>query len=194
MMKYYIDITLLPGPEIPLYFLWEKVYQQLHLAFVENQEEGKIRVGVAFPKYDKEKLHLGNKLRLLATDSEILRKLNLDMALARLVDYVHITQIREVPEKIDGYAFFKRIQLKSSNERLIRRRAKRQGISYEQAASYFEGRKENYSIAPFIHIKSHSTGKRYRLIIEREDTVIASSEAVFSTYGLSNRSTVPLFQ
>lgn len=163
-------------------------------SLIRLHQDFKIRIGVAFPKYDREKLHLGNKLRLLATDSDILRKLNLDMALAQLVDYVHITQIREVPEKIDGYAFFKRIQLKSSNERLIRRRAKRQGISYEQAASYFEGRKENYSRAPFIHIKSLSTGKRYRLIIEREDTATASSEAIFSTYGLSSRSTVPIFQ
>jgi CRISPR-associated endonuclease Csy4 len=194
MMKCYIDITLLPGPEIPLYFLWEKVYQQLHLALVENQENGKVKVGVAFPKYDGEKRHLGDKLRLLAADSEILRKLNLETSLARLSDYIHITQIREVPGKIDGHAFFKRIQLKSNNERLIRRRAKRQGISYEQAASHFEGRKENYSSAPFIHIKSHSTGKRYRLIIQREQAEIATSEAGFSTYGLSNRSSVPLFQ
>lgn len=122
-MRWYIDITLLPGPEIPLYFLWQKVYQQLHLAFVENQENGKVRVGVAFPEYDIEKLHLGNKLRLLATDKSDLEKLNLELALARLTDYVHITGMPAVPEKIEGFAFFKRIQLKSNNERLARRRA-----------------------------------------------------------------------
>jgi len=39
-MKWYIDLTLLPESEIPIYFLWEKVYQQLHLALVEQQENG----------------------------------------------------------------------------------------------------------------------------------------------------------
>lgn len=44
-------------------------------SLIRLHQDFKIRVGVAFPKYDKEKLHLGNKLRLMATDSDILRKI-----------------------------------------------------------------------------------------------------------------------
>ncbi len=59
-MKHYIDIILLPDPEIPLYFLWEKVYQQLHLALVEIKEpDNKVKVGVAFPQYDEQQHQLG---------------------------------------------------------------------------------------------------------------------------------------
>ena len=51
-MKNYIEITLLPSAEITLSFLWEKLYQQLHLALVEIQDSDKsVSVGVSFPKY-----------------------------------------------------------------------------------------------------------------------------------------------
>ena len=55
------------------------------------------------------------------------------------------------------------------------------------------GCKEEYSRAPFIQIKSHSSGKRYRLIIARDEAENAQAIKGFSTYGLSTESTVPLF-
>ncbi|MBL1422430.1 MAG: type I-F CRISPR-associated endoribonuclease Cas6/Csy4, partial [Alphaproteobacteria bacterium] len=36
-MKYYLDITILPDEEANLGFLWHKVYQQIHIALVENK-------------------------------------------------------------------------------------------------------------------------------------------------------------
>lgn len=193
-MKCYLDITLQPSVDIPLYFLWEKLYQQLHLAFVEIQDSSnKVNVGVAFPGYEKEQHQLGCKLRLLAPSQKYLEDLKLQEWLSRLSDYIHITNIRDVPEKIQGYAFFKRIQPKSNNARLARRKAKREGISYEQALSFFEDRKEQYSIAPFIRVKSHSTGKRYRLMITRIETENNQTAEGFSTYGLSAGNSVPLF-
>lgn len=194
-MKYYIEIILLPNDEIPIYFLWEKVYQQLHLCLVESQDsDGKVSVAVSFPEYDDEKYHLGSKLRIMAPSNDKLESLKLQQWMSRLSDYIHITNIREIiPEKIQGYVCFKRIQLKSNNARLARRKAKREGISYEQALSHFEGRKEECSRAPFIQIKSHSSGKRYRLIITREETENSEAIKSFSTYGLSTGSPVPLF-
>lgn len=53
VMKYFIDITLLPGPEVPLHFLWQKVYQHIHQAFVEINHNGKICIGASFPEYDE---------------------------------------------------------------------------------------------------------------------------------------------
>ena len=76
-MNYYQDLTLIPEEEIPLHFLWEKVYQQLHLALVERLENGKSRVGVSFPKYSKEGRSLCNKLRLLALEKSNLEALNI---------------------------------------------------------------------------------------------------------------------
>lgn len=193
-MKHYQDITLLPGPEIPLHFVWEKLYQQLHLALVEIQDaQNQSPVGVAFPEYDADQHKLGSKLRLFSPTVELLDQLDIQHWAARLSDYVHITGIRDMPDRVDGYAFFRRIQPKSSNARLARRKAKRQGISYEQALAEIANHAEQQSTAPYIHIKSHSSDNRYRLIIGKSDQKTGSNTHHFSTYGLSATSTVPLF-
>ncbi|MCK5919076.1 MAG: type I-F CRISPR-associated endoribonuclease Cas6/Csy4 [Cocleimonas sp.] len=194
-MKSYLDITLLPNADISLYFLWEKVYQQLHLALVERQQSNKtVKIGVAFPEYKREKFQLGSKLRLFAPSNVDLEKLNINNWLSRLSDYVHITSIREVPDKkIEGYAYFKRVQLKSNNARLARRKAKREEISLDEAQNFYQQYKEGYSRAPFIHIKSIGSNKRFRLLIEKVKVDTAGGKAIFSTYGLSSTSVVPLF-
>lgn len=97
-MKKYVEITLLPDAEIDLHFLWEKLYQQLHLAFVEiADDQGMINVGVSFPRYEctEEKRSLGYKLRLFAESEDALRALQLDKWLARLSDYVHVKKNSE---------------------------------------------------------------------------------------------------
>lgn len=201
-----MEITLLPNDEVPIYFLWEKIYQQIHLALVEVQDTNKkVAIGAAFPEYkydEKHKLyHLGGKLRLFAASKELLEGLSLKEWFSRLNDYVHITKIRDVPNEVDGYVCFKRIQPKSNNARLARRSAKRKvklkGLSQEAAnkeaeADYCE-RKEIYSQAPFIHIKSLSSDKQYRLMIAKVDENDAQFDSGFSTYGLSSVSTVPQF-
>ena len=37
-MKHYIEITLLPDAEVGLGFIWQKMYQQIHLALVEVKD------------------------------------------------------------------------------------------------------------------------------------------------------------
>ena len=46
-MNYYIDITLLPDPEITLSFIQQKVYQQVHIALAENKVEENSKVSEA---------------------------------------------------------------------------------------------------------------------------------------------------
>jgi len=191
-MKYYLEITLLPQPEIPLYFLWEKVYGQVHLALVEMQdEEGKVAIGAAFPGYDASQFQLGCKLRLFAEKKAALEKIDLNKWLSRLTDYVHIATIREVPEQCQ-YAVFRRLQPKSSTPRLARRKAKRKGISFEQAMSLLSDHKEQASNKPFIWCKSLSSDSRYRLMIDCVSAGRAQAGS-FSTYGLSCTNTVPVF-
>lgn len=192
-MKCYQEITLLPSADIALYFLWEKMYQQLHLALVENQDnDGKVDVGVSFPEYNSKQYELGSKLMLVSFSIEKLESLNINKWLSRLNDYLHITTIREVPENIDGYVFFKRIQPKINNARLARRMAKRKDISYEQALSHFESRAEQMTKLPYINMKSHSSDNKFRLFIEKldsENQVVGT----FNSYGLSKSATVPWF-
>lgn len=192
-MKHYIELTLLQNNEIPIYFLWEKLYPQLHLAFVEIKgSDNKINVGVSFPNYDKNLHQLGCKLRLFSMRKETLENLKIKNWLSQLSDYIHITSIQDVPEKIENYAYFKRIQVKSSSERLARRRAKRNNENIEKARKYYSEFNVQLSRLPFIHIKSLSSNNKFQLFI---DQIISSKEEVgtFSCYGLSKTATVPWF-
>lgn len=192
VLKYYRDITLLPGLDVPLHFLWQKVYQHLHHAFVKISDNGKVSIGVSFPEYDEDRAYLGNKLRLHSVKKSQLEQLDLAF-LPGLVEYLHMTAIQPIPVKIQGHAYFKRIQPKNNNERLARRKAKRKGISLQQALAYFSGREEVLSQAPYINVKSKSTGETYRVIISCRRVQQPSSTQFFSTYGLSSSCTVPIF-
>jgi CRISPR-associated endonuclease Csy4 len=193
-MKAYQEITLLPNVEIGIYFLWEKVFQQVHLALAEMQDHaGQIPVGIAFPEYSTDPYQLGNKLRLFAPDEALLKKMDIQRWLSRLVDYVDITGIRAVPAGVNQYAIYKRQQPKSNVERLARRKAKRENIALEQAMAALNSYTEDTVKTPFIQFKSLSSQKRFRLFILKE-VVQEPTEAGFTSYGLSHaNSTVPEF-
>ena len=138
-MKYYLEITLIDGGDEPLYFIWSKLYAQLHLALVEvKNHNDKSNIGVSFPEYrfneEKGIGFLGTKLRLFANSDNELHNLNINSWLARLSDYLHITSIREVStHKITGHATFSRKQVKTNADRLARHRVKRGDIDFDEA-------------------------------------------------------------
>ena len=215
-MKSYLEITLLPNPEVGVNFLWSKVFQQIHLGLVEIQDDqGQVLIGLSFPEYvigDKYSL-LGSKLRLFANDEGMLNQFDAVKWLARLSDYVHCTSIRPVPEKIIGYAIYQREQPKTNPERLARRYAKRHGVDFDTALNglvdlkstekplnadfkiqfrYCEMTKKNIS-SPFIRLKSMSSEQVFCLWIKKISADTQSSATNFSSYGLSTISTVPEF-
>ena len=198
-MRHYIELTLLPNLEIPLHFIWGKVYQQIHLALVENKiGANESAVGVAFPEYDAVEYSLGTKLRLFASDEQTLEQLQCAKWLNRLNDYVHISNIRAVPENVEGHACFKQIKPKGSKENLARRRAKRNGETLEQAFAHFKGYQIERSRLPYINMHSETNGHRFRLFIEKQSTEQAQA-GTFNCYGLSSRApgkqaTVPWFE
>lgn len=192
-MNYYMEITLQPDIDIDVHFLWTKVYQQLHLGLVEMQDSnGKAPIGLAWPGYDAAKHQLGDKLRLLAATEAELERFNARQWLNRLSDHVHLTGIRNVPKYIQSHACYYRIQPKSSNARLARRKAKRENISYEQALTTLEKFKEQRSDAPYVQLKSLSSDERFRLFIGYRE-VTEPMNSGFNTYGLSQQSSVPIF-
>jgi CRISPR-associated endonuclease Csy4 len=194
-MKFYLDITLLPNPEVGQHFLWSKVFQQIHLGLVEIQDEkGRVPIGLSFPEYiTGEKFSLlGGKLRLLAKDEATLDQFNASQWLARLSDYVHCTSIRPVPVTITGYAIYQREQFKTNKERLARRYAKRHDVDYDSALKCFSEMTHQTITNPFIRLKSLSGGNEFCLWIKKT-VVTESSGMAFSSYGLSAASTVPEF-
>ena len=163
-MKFYLDITLLPNPEVGQHFLWSKVFQQIHLGLVEMQDEqGRVPIGLSFPEYiTGEKFSLlGGKLRLLAKDEAILSQFNASQWLSRLSDYVHCTSIRPVPEKLTGYAIYQREQPKTNKERLARRYEKRHDVDYDSALKCYSEMAHQTITNPFIRLKSLSSGNEF---------------------------------
>lgn len=219
-MKWYVELTLLPDAEAPIYFLWERLYQKIHSilsthAFDKEVLVGKEQrkeiikisnVGIAFPEFKNSKHHpLGVKLRLIAENKQSLEQLNLPQLFSSYADNLHLKSLQQVPkDKITDYAFFKRVAIKGNVERLARRREKRlqdKGIevSYEEALDYFvndQERKqsENTSTkASFVYFYSETWKRRFPLFIVMEPTEHSTGKAEFSCYGLSANSSVPLF-
>ncbi|MES9906057.1 MAG: type I-F CRISPR-associated endoribonuclease Cas6/Csy4 [Sedimenticola sp.] len=192
-MNFYQEITLLPDTEVNLGFIWQKTYQQLHLALVENKiSEHESAIALSFSKYGGKLFPLGDKLRLFAQTEEQLQKFDVGKWLNRLTDYTHLSRIRQVPEKIEGHACFKHVKPKGSKENLARRRAKRKGETLQQALAYFESYEEKQSRLPYIHMHSETNGHRFRLYIEQQ-TKDQPQSGLFSCYGLSGNTTVPMF-
>lgn len=192
-MKYYIELTLIQNADIAHYFLWEKVFQQVHLGLVEMQDtDQNVQIGISFPEYDKENFRLGSKLRLFAEDESILKEFDIKKWLNRLSDYVHITRIREVPDRKLTYSFYKRELIKHAKERLARRKAKRAGIEIDEALRLLKNYKEEKVKTPFINIKSQSSKQRFKLFILKEESDKLVNQG-FNSYGLSNISSVPEF-
>lgn len=195
-MKNYIEITLLPEAKINVFDLWSKLLTQIHLGLVSIQDDDKKSpVGISFPEYFMGKKFgiIGSKLRLFAMEESDLIRLDAKKWLSRLSDYIHITNIRRLPEKIDGYAIFNRYQPKINKERLARRYAKRHNLTYEEAIKHYENMKKKEVIEyPFIRLKSLSSKNEFRLNIQKTSSQEFHYEK-FSTYGLSEISTLPEF-
>ncbi|KTC89131.1 CRISPR-associated endonuclease Cas6/Csy4 [Legionella nautarum] len=192
-MNFYQDITLLPMADINIYFLWEKIYQMIHLGLVETKmPNGLSPIGLAFPEYDAEKCQLGTKLRVFAMEKQMLEKFNAIKWLNNFSDYAHITGARDVPGNITSYVRFKRKQSKSNTERIARRKAKREGIDLESAMGLLKNHKESLIRAPFIKISSLSSKNTFKLFIYKEPSEELINNA-FSCYGLSSVSTLPDF-
>ena len=194
-MRFYLEITLLPNPEVGRNFLWSKVFQQIHLGLVEIQDgQGRVPIGLSFPDYVTGEKYsvLGGKLRLLAKDEATLSQFNASQWLSQLSDYVHCTSIRPVPEKLTGYAIYQREQPKTNKERLARRYAKRHNVDYATALVRYSEMVHKTIATPFIRLKSLSGEQEFCLWIKK--TIAAEPlGSTFSSYGLSAVSTVPDF-
>ena len=192
-MKYYIELTLLPDADVNLYFIWQKLYGQIHLALVEHKNaDGNSDIAVSFPEYKRNKFSLGSKLRLFSQTQEQLQQLDIDKWLNRLMDYCHCTSIKDIPQSVDTFVRFKRVQFDTNVKRLARRRAKRKGEPFEQALKYFDSFEDQESKLPFVNMNSLSKNERFRLFIEKE-MVEQAEPGEFNCYGLSNQATVPWF-
>jgi CRISPR-associated endonuclease Csy4 len=210
-MNYYQDITLLPDADIALGFLWQKIYQQVHIALVEQKVDAQhSAIAVSFPGYGSKGFPLGNKLRVLAKEQAQLEKLNLAGFLSRFEDYTHLKSIQPVPELAAHIAFVRRrvkgqARIEKDMIAKAQRGAERSGQSIEACLQQLEKSKPSAeSKLPFIWMESQETKTRtpsssakFPLFIERIELQDAN-EGLFNCYGLSaeqggNTASIPNF-
>ncbi|WP_432463656.1 type I-F CRISPR-associated endoribonuclease Cas6/Csy4 [Agarivorans sp. QJM3NY_33] len=194
-MKYYLDISLLPNDDLGHYFLWEKLYHQVHLALVDyKNQQGQFNIAAGFPQYCAQKCRLGAKLRLFAETESCLAALNIELWLAKYNDYLHITRIKPVPEKVKSFVSYARPAFAASIKQSITRRMKRHHETWEQASAHFEGYKPRKIKAPFVYIHSYSKQTRFPLFIAQITSKSDSEgECAFDSYGLTRQGSIPQF-
>ncbi|EKT62224.1 type I-F CRISPR-associated endoribonuclease Cas6/Csy4 [Providencia burhodogranariea] len=213
-MNYYQEITLLPDPTIPLDFLWQKVYQQIHIALVENKSsDGHSAIAVAFPEYGSVGFRLGRKIRLFAMTEGELTQLNMTKWLSRLADYVHIKSIQSVPEHTRAVSYVRQHvkgerRIESDMHKKAQLWAEKTGQSKDVCLAVLKkNRPEAHNRLPFLWMESQQTKAQsgegvhrpFPLFIKR----ISAEQAqvgLFNCYGLSqitggeaNLATVPHF-
>ncbi len=186
-MSHYLDILLRPDPEIAPHQLMAALYARLHLALVQLNSS---TLGVSFPGYAEKPASLGNSLRMVGPEADLLRLLALPW-LGGLQDHLHTLAIAAVPPQV-GYRRLSRVQAKSNPERLRRRQMKRHGLSEAEAHARVPDSCIEMLALPFIALRSASTGQSFRLFLRCEATSAPVSGA-FNAYGLSATATVPWF-
>jgi CRISPR-associated endonuclease Csy4 len=194
-MKFYIDITFLPAGDISNRFLWEKVYQQVHIAMVDYKNGGgSLSIAAAFPKYSAKNYDLGDKLRLMSKNESAFSDFNIRERLAKFADYVHLTAAREVPTEISSHVSYSRYAVDSSKKRQIERRMRRHNETEAQAEIHFSGYRSKKVNLPFVYIYSHTTNTRFPLFVSEICSVInVEGGENFDSYGLSSDGHLPFF-
>ncbi|MEQ9862636.1 type I-F CRISPR-associated endoribonuclease Cas6/Csy4 [Pectobacterium cacticida] len=184
-MDHYIDIRVLPDPEFTAPQLMNALFAKLHRALGQRAEGD---IGISFPDVGKT---LGACLRLHGT-AAALSALEQTAWLKGLRDYTQVSACHPVP---DGVKFrtVRRVQVKSSAERLRRRSVKKGWLTEAEAAARIPDAVEKRSALPFVQIKSLSNGQMFLVLIEHgplQETPVAGR---FSSYGLSAQATIPWF-
>lgn len=197
-MNYYQDISLLPDADIALGFLWYKVYQQVHIALVEQKiDEQHSAIAVSFPEYNSRSFPLGSKLRVLANSQSQLEKLNLAKHLKRLQDYTHLKSIQPVPDSKMWVAFVRK-HIKGQarvNKDTVEKAilwSKQSGQELDVCLQQLQKSQPKVgSKLPFVWLESQQTrsknpggSTRFPLFIERIE-LVAKQEGRFNCYGLS---------
>lgn len=188
-MDHYIDIHLRPDPEFPAHQLMAALYAKLHRGLAQLQLAS---VGVSFPGYREKPPSLGQTLRLIGPEQD-LASLMAQTWLQGMRDHVEVNELSPVP-KDAVHRSLRRVQAKSSPERLRRRQIRRHGLSEDQARTRVPETAAEVLRLPFVTLKSTSTGQTFPIFLRLSPPLpLAQSTHGFNTYGLSSTGTIPWF-
>jgi CRISPR-associated endonuclease Csy4 len=186
-MNYYLEFRILPDPEFPSSIILNILYNKLHKALVQTGSSG---IGVSFPDFDNKRNRLGERLRLHGSDVHI-KNLIANLSLSALLDHLRVGDVQEVPKRV-SYVTVKRVQCKSSAERIRRRQIKRHQLSDEDALIRIPDSVQKQLTLPYVTLKSDSTGQSFRLFLNQQIKRNPVT-GTFNAYALSDEATVPMF-
>jgi len=189
-MHHYIDIHVLPDPEFPQHQLMAALYAKLHRVLTKVQSS---TIGVTFPGYEvgASTASLGRTLRLIGPRLDLLRLMEMGWQQG-MRDHVRVNANEPVPA---GAAFrsLRRVQAKSSPERLRRRQMRRHGLTEVQAREQVPDSAAERLQLPFVTLSSTTTGQNFRMYFALGDTSPTEVKGTFNSYGLSQTATSPWF-
>lgn len=184
-MDSYQDIKVLADPEFNENTLMAALFAKLHRA-LSAREKGDI--GVSFPEFS---VTPGAVIRLHGSRSS-LAELDATRWRAGLSDYCEASLIAPIPNEVK-WRCVRRVQVKSNPQRLLRRSVRKGWLTEEQAEQRSSEIKVNRSNLPFLSLKSLSSGQHFRLFILQGELQPEPVNGTFSSYGLSDKTTVPWF-
>ena len=187
-MLHYIDIHLRSDPEFPSHQLMAALFAKLHRRLAQVQSQ---HVAVSFPGYQEGPAALGDQLRLIGPGVELTRLMECDW-LQGMHDHADIKPLTDVPANALHRAL-RRVQAKSSPERLRRRQMRRHQLTAEQALERVPDHCGEVLKLPFLALSSASTGQRFNLFLRLGPAVPAAQGGEFNSYGLSATATTPWF-
>lgn len=187
-MDHYVDLKLLPDPEIAQPHLMGSLFSKLHLTLVAQRSE---RIGISFPAVRDTPPWLGDCLRLHGSKTDLAAMMATSW-LAGLRDHVQVSAVLPVPATA-RFRLVSRVQAKSNPDRLRRRQMRRHGIDAAEALVRVPDTAAERLDLPYVQVCSLSTVQSFKLFIRHGDLQDAASPGMFGAYGLSPTASVPWF-
>ncbi len=184
-MDHFFNCTILPDPEFSESVLLNVLYAKLH-GVLANQDG--IEVGVSFPNAKK---RLGNILRLHGSEASVAQLHNGSWHNG-MKDHITVSEIELVPLNCRHHEI-RRVQVKSSIGRVLRRSVANGRMSEQEARQRLGTARSKRSKLPYLQVKSRSTGQAFKLFVSIGKSIETSTSGDFNAYGFSRIATVPCF-
>ena len=187
-MDHFVDVVLRTDPELPTHILLGAVYAKAHQWLVSQRSTD---IAICFPEYSLRPPSLGRRLRLLSSQNTLQLMMQSNWVYG-LQDFVSLSAVVAVPESVE-HRTLRRVQVKSSPERLRRRLMKRHGLDAAEARARLPDSLAATLPLPYIHVQSRSTQQSFRLFLQLGPPVPERVDGAFNSYGLGQAATVPWF-
>ena len=187
-LSHYIELQLRPDPEVAPTHLLAALYTRLHRALAAQGSTG---IAVTFPDYSAERHSLGERLRLHGSEAD-LQPWATGEWLGSVRDHVSATPLLPVPADAQ-HRTLRRVQVKSSPERLRRRLMKRHTLTPAQASERIPDSLARTTALPYVQLASTSTAQQFRLFLALGVAQEAVQTGGSNAYGLSTTATAPWF-